>query len=70
MPFKSDKQRAFMFANHPKIAKKFQAETPMEKPLPMYHKLTTRMNTLHAPKMPSMGTEVTDGFTDKKKKGY
>lgn len=26
MPFKSEKQRKFMFAQHPEIAKKFEAE--------------------------------------------
>lgn len=28
MPFKSDKQRAFMFSQHPEIAKEFQKATP------------------------------------------
>lgn len=35
MPFKSQAQRGFMFAKHPGIAKRFEAETPKTK-LP-YH---------------------------------
>lgn len=36
MPFKSQAQRGFMFANHPEIAKRFAAETPKGAKLP-YH---------------------------------
>jgi hypothetical protein len=36
MPFKSKAQRGFMYANHPKLAKKFEKETPKGKNLP-YH---------------------------------
>ena len=28
MPFKSEAQRGFMYANHPKLAKEFEAATP------------------------------------------
>jgi hypothetical protein len=36
MPFKSQKQRAFMYARHPEIAKEFEKETPKGKKLPKY----------------------------------
>jgi hypothetical protein len=36
MPFKSQAQRGFMYTNHPKIAKKFEAATLKGKKLP-YH---------------------------------
>lgn len=34
MPFKSQKQRAWMHSNKPEMAKKWEAETPKNKPLP------------------------------------
>lgn len=34
MPFRSQAQRSFMWANHPKIARRFEAETPKGKKLP------------------------------------
>jgi len=34
MPFRSKKQRAFLFANKPKIAKEFESKTPKGKKLP------------------------------------
>lgn len=34
MPFKSDAQRKWMYANKPKMAEKWQKETPKGKPLP------------------------------------
>lgn len=34
MPFKSEAQRGYMYANHPEIAKRFQRETPKGKKLP------------------------------------
>lgn len=34
MPFKSKKQRAWMYANRPKMAKEFEAHTPKGKKLP------------------------------------
>jgi hypothetical protein len=36
MPFLSEAQKRFMYANHPEIAKRFQAETPKGRKLP-YH---------------------------------
>lgn len=36
MPFKSTKQRAFMFAKHPKMAKEWQSATPKDAALPEY----------------------------------
>jgi len=34
MPFKSKKQRAWMYANKPEMAKEFEAKTPKGKKLP------------------------------------
>lgn len=34
MPFKSKAQREWMYANHPDMAKKWQADTPKGKKLP------------------------------------
>ena len=36
MPFKSRKQRAYLFAKHPKIAKRWAAHTPKGRKLPKY----------------------------------
>lgn len=36
MPFKSQAQRRFMYANYPKIAKRWSKHTPKENPLPDY----------------------------------
>jgi len=36
MPYKSQKQRAYMYAKHPKMAKEFEASTPKGKKLPKY----------------------------------
>lgn len=35
MPFKSKKQRAYLYANEPEVAAKFQAETPKNAKLPL-----------------------------------
>lgn len=34
MPFKSDAQRKYLFANNPKVAKEFAAATPKNAKLP------------------------------------
>lgn len=34
MPFKSEAQRRFMYARHPKIAKRWEKHTPKGKKLP------------------------------------
>ena len=34
MPFKSEAQRGYLFANHPQVAKEFAAATPKGKKLP------------------------------------
>ena len=34
MPMRSEAQRKFLWANNPKLAKKFEAETPKGKKLP------------------------------------
>lgn len=36
MPFKSDAQRKFLWANHPEIAKRWEDETPDDKKLPKH----------------------------------
>lgn len=33
-PFKSNAQRKFLYANNPKLAEKFEKETPKDKKLP------------------------------------
>ena len=38
MPFTSKAQKKFMFAKHPKIAKRFAKETPKNAKLPEYAK--------------------------------
>lgn len=38
MPFKSDAQRKFLFAKHPKVAREFAAATPKGKMLPKHVK--------------------------------
>ena len=38
MPFKSEAQRKFMYAKHPKLAKEFEAATPKGKKLPEHVK--------------------------------
>jgi len=42
MPFKSESQRRYMYAKHPKIAKKFQEHTPKGKKLPEKVKKTEK----------------------------
>ena len=34
MPFKSEAQRKWMYANHPKMAARWEKETPKKKKLP------------------------------------
>ncbi len=34
MPFRSQAQRKFMYAKHPKLAKEFESKTPKGKKLP------------------------------------
>lgn len=38
MPMRSEKQRKFLWANHPALAKAFEAVTPPGAKLPMYAK--------------------------------
>lgn len=38
MPFKSDAQRRWMYANHPQMAKRWQEHTPKGKDLPEHVK--------------------------------
>lgn len=42
MPFKSDAQRKFMFARHPKLAREMAAKTPKGKKLPKFSKRKKR----------------------------
>jgi hypothetical protein len=41
MPFKSQAQRGYMYSQHPKLAKEFEAATPKGKKLP-YHIASSR----------------------------
>ena len=49
MPFKSQAQRGYMYANHPEMAKEFESKTPKGKKLPQHvgskpslkHKMTS-----------------------------
>lgn len=34
MPFQSQAQRKWMYANHPEMAERWEKETPKKKPLP------------------------------------
>lgn len=36
MPFRSDKQRAFMYSQHPEIAKRWRKESGPQRDLPTY----------------------------------
>lgn len=36
MPFKSEAQRAFMFAKHPEVANRWAKENPNQGPLPQH----------------------------------
>jgi hypothetical protein len=38
MPFKSESQRRFLYANHPEVAKEFESATPKGEQLPRYVK--------------------------------
>lgn len=38
MPFVSEAQRRFLWANHPQIAKRWAAHTPKSKKLPLHAK--------------------------------
>lgn len=42
MPFKSQKQRAWMYANDPAMARRWEAETPKGKKLPKRAKTKKR----------------------------
>jgi hypothetical protein len=42
MPFKSQKQRAWMYANRPEMAKEWESATPKDKKLPKRVKKHTR----------------------------
>jgi hypothetical protein len=39
MPFKSEKQRKYMFANHPEIAKRWTKESPTRKKVTRKHEV-------------------------------
>ncbi len=43
MPFVSQKQRAFMYARHPALAKEFESATPKGKKLPKYKSNTKKV---------------------------
>lgn len=43
MPFKSEAQRSFLFARHPKIAREFASKTPKGKKLPKKKSINKRI---------------------------
>jgi len=45
MPFKSQAQRAFMYAKHPEMAKEWESKTPKGKKLPPKVKKTNTRRT-------------------------
>lgn len=47
MPFKSQAQRAYMYANHPEMAKEFEAATPKGKKLPKHVKKKPKKGRKH-----------------------
>jgi len=42
VPFKSEKQRAYLYANNPEVAKEFASKTPKNKKLPKRVRKTTK----------------------------
>ena len=50
MPFKSQAQRGFLYANDPKVAREFEKETPKGRKLPkkVKRKKPTRASSGHA----------------------
>lgn len=56
MPFRSARQRAYLYANHPEIAKEFEAETPahvkLPERLPAKKKGVRRSRSLQGPNLP------------------
>jgi hypothetical protein len=59
LPFKSQAQRAYLFAKHPAIAKEFAASTPKGKKLPV------RVSGKHGGAYSSPGMK---SYVDKRKK--
>ena len=43
MPFVSQAQRGYLYANHPEIAKEFESKTPKGKKLPYHKKKSKRV---------------------------
>lgn len=48
MPFQSEAQRRFLWANHPEIAKRWSAEYPGQKNLPRHKRKRRRGALQHA----------------------
>lgn len=48
MPFKSKAQRAWMYANHPDMAARWQSETPQGSNLPEHVKREARKKALRS----------------------
>lgn len=55
MPFESKAQRGFMYANHPKLAKEFEAATPKGKKLPEHKKKAGEKQRAHFAFMKGLG---------------
>lgn len=43
MPMVSQKQRSYLWSQHPEIAKEFESKTPKGKKLPIYKSLSERV---------------------------
>jgi hypothetical protein len=57
MPFKSQKQRAWMYANEPEMAKEWEAHTPKSKKLPK--KVAVKKNTAKKTKLTAKNAKKT-----------
>lgn len=65
MPFKSEAQRKWMYANHPAMAKRWQEHTPKGKSLPEHVKkkaASALTEALGPAEDVRLGTPFTDGF--------
>lgn len=68
MPFQSQAQRGYLYANHPEVAKEFEAHTPKGKKLPAHKGDHPAMKGLKAakpkskkhPKNPEHGEDCPD----------
>jgi hypothetical protein len=55
MPFKSQKQRAWMYSQKPEMAKRWESETPKKAKLPEYVGNSTKSEVRKRGRKPSYG---------------